>query len=287
VKRNKNKAPARLIDVPGEMSAAAVSIGGEDLDKMLPTVRPFLNADYRFAADGVIAELKSIETEVARDERFLDKSDALHAEWLRARRYSLTSRPVRADGTIEVSTSELPQDCVNQLVALVAQRLRELFKKASKQINATREQFGPPHARGLLLLCVDQDTGLSLEMIHAATSRLVLWPESQYSGIESIVLFSGNYAIEVPGHPAVRPWMFTTGKDRPLVPLAFARKLGAAWQARIAAIGGPPVLLLDESAWPVLAGSELSQPHFERVFCENFRPVRQDELIPGTGACDA
>ncbi|MFO0467413.1 MAG: hypothetical protein ACK5ZS_00480 [bacterium] len=241
------------IDVTAEMAACVKALGGEVLDEILPPTRDYKNADYSFGADGIIVELKIVETEVANDETFISRASKLHERWLAEGRIAPSISQPKGDGLFEFSTSDLPDDCVHELLGIVRERVfRELFKKASAQIKQTRERRGPADAKGLLLLCVDSDTGLSLRVVWHVIGALMMRHGSRFRGIDSIVAFSANYAVGLPGQPQFRPWMFITGPDRPPIDAAFVRRLGVAWQERIAAHGGHQVLPMGDGTGAVL-----------------------------------
>lgn len=253
------------INVASEMAACVRSIGGEVLDETLPPNRPFLNADYRFSTDRIIVELKSVETQVASDEAFIERASAMHAKWIAEGRIPRPRQAPRADGTVELSTADLPHECTVELLSIVCGRaFFEHLKKASKQIKETARQIGPHDAKGLLLLCIDEDTGVSLRVIWHVIGQLMLLHGSRYSGIASVVVFSANYAVGLPGQPPIRPWMLLTGPDRTPVETAFIQKLGRAWQARMKALGGPAVLLMGDGT-----------PIADALLGENFLPIKQ------------
>ncbi len=241
-----------MIDIEHEMNACARSIGGEVLDEVLPAKRDFKNADYRFEDAAVIAELKTIETDVANDDTFKDRAGALHKRWLDEGRISPAILKPIGNDLYEFNIGDLPEDCRFELLGVVRNRVfGEALKGASKQLRQTRERLGPPNAKGLLLLCIDADTGLSLRVVQHTVGELMMRHGSRNRGIASIVLFSANYCIDMPGGAPVRPWMFLTGIDRDAISTGFARKLGQAWEARMETHGGPPVLRMGDGSLAV------------------------------------
>lgn len=255
-----------MIDVVHEMNACARSIGGEVLDEVLPAKRDFKNADYRFESAAVIAELKTIETDVANDDTFKDRAGALHQKWLAEGRISRTILRPMGDDLYEFNIGDLPEDCRFELLGVVRNRVfGEALKEASKQLRQTRERLGPPNAKGLLLLCIDADAGLSLRVVQHTVGELMMRHGSRNQGIASMVVFSANYCIGMPGSAPVRPWMFLTGVDRDAINTEFVRRLGQAWQARMETHGGPPVLRMGDGNFAFL----------DALSDQNLRPIER------------
>lgn len=256
-----------MIDVEFIMNECVRALGGEVLDEVLPGHRDFKNADYRFASAAVLAELKVVETEIANDDTFRDRAGALHKKWLDEGRISPRILKPIGDDLYEFNISALPEACRHELLGVVRSRVfPEVLKKASKQLRQTRDRLGPPNAKGLLLLCVDADAGLSLRVVQHTVGELMMRHGSRNRGIASMVVFSANYCIDMPGHAPVRPWMFLSGVDRDAVNAAFARELGLAWEARIAAYGGPPVLRMGDGTLAVL----------DALSDQNLRPIEPE-----------
>lgn len=252
------------VDVGAELAASVKAVGGEVLDENLPAKRDFKNADYRFAADAVIAELKTVKTEVARDDSWLDDASPLIAQWIGEGRVSRSIYKPLGNGLAEFNIGDLPEDCRYELLGVIRNRVfGELFKSASKQIRETRDRLGPADAMGLLLLCIDADTGMSLRVIQHLVGELMLRHGSRNRGIASMVVFSANYGVGLPGARPIRPWMFLRGSDRAPISGPFVRRLGEAWEDRMAAIGGPRVLRMLDGSSAV----------FDRLFDQNLLPV--------------
>lgn len=238
---------ALKIDVDKEMALAVKDVGGEVLDEVLKGQRSFANADYLFRADNVIAELKRCEETIIYDEDFIQKVSALHAEFSEKwRREGRPDVPMVLGSRVRINVHEYPEEFQFAFSRLLQDRLATSLKKANAQIKETRDHFAVQDARGLLLFCVDGNTGLTLEGFLHVIDRLLR--RNRYSGINGLIVFSANYTIGLPGLPQVRPFLIAGKDDRPEIETAFKVRLCKAWEDRLRTIGGPPVLLMAHGA---------------------------------------
>jgi hypothetical protein len=168
-------------------------LGGELVQDLLPKSPPVLNADYLFRNDPselVVAELKCLTKDLFR-EGYQEKVDALYECWIRQR----LVRDI-GFGTFKIQTKDLPPECQNDLFNLLRQPLKRPIRKANDQIKMTKQHFGLPHAKGLLLLVNDGNYSLESSTVLYLTNRIL---GNVHSGINSIVYFTVNMATTIPG----------------------------------------------------------------------------------------
>ena len=126
--------------------------GGGTLDKFVQNIPPGLpNADFYFPADGIVAELKTLESDAYEPDLFGKRilrsvelsgySFADYVKWV-------------ADQT------PFPPEVLKRLNSMLARPIRECIKKAIRQISVTRRLLEKPDAHGLVLLANSGNYGL-------------------------------------------------------------------------------------------------------------------------------
>lgn len=150
------KADAR-INVRREFSACVAKMGGTVNDDSLagrPDNKP--NADFVFLPEGVVAELKCLETDWA--DELAAHAPARTEDWIRRGKL----RPL--SGTI--SLPDLPLPLVREIVDPFRKRLKvRVVARAAKQIKQTRIDIARPDAKGLLIIVNDGNRALAPDMM--------------------------------------------------------------------------------------------------------------------------
>lgn len=237
------------LDVERMMNSAVKSAGGEILDETLPANRPQQNADYVFRQAKVIAELKRCERVIISDENFIDKLSAIHERYSKKwEREGRTDVPMAFGSRALIQVSDYPEEFQIAVSNLLQGIFAGILSKANRQIRATVDLLAMRDAGGLLLLCVDGDTGLTLETLLHVLARLIR--RNSYRSIHSILLFSANYVVHLPGTPPVRPILSLHSEDRPSVNRATLQFLASAWADQINIAGGPPPAFVTPHADP-------------------------------------
>lgn len=189
------KRPA-YIAVEPTFDEFVTSFGGVKVSSLiagLPGLKgtPPLNADYIFADDNVIAELKCLEKDTYSADQFRELFNSLITGWcdrgmIQWRVYG---------GPVLIQSRDLPSECQLELERIISRRLRKVVAKANKQIRQTKKTLGTDNAKGLLLLVSDGNYFLRPEHVLGFVGRIV---RDQFSSIHSIVYFTVNAAIDVP-----------------------------------------------------------------------------------------
>lgn len=179
----------KKIDIEAEMKACARRLGAIVADDT-PGAAKHPNADFWFAKDHVVAELKCLS------ENWFERSS--YNEWLQGRYVEWVRRglakPVRTRSAV-VNLADLPRACYLEVLELVRKRMEGYLKTASKQIQATRRAVDDPQARGLLLLANDGNFGIVPGMVR----DVLVSSLPKYSGINTVLHFVANMPSELPG----------------------------------------------------------------------------------------
>lgn len=250
------------VSVEEQVALAVRAAGGEVLADMLPKDPGFLNADYLFRADAVVAELKRFEHQGLNDPKLQRKGSALfHRYSEKWREQGRTDIPI-AYGRVRIDVRAFPSEFGRDVLGLLRDTFQSSMRKANRQVRETAAHCSMANARGLLLFCIDGDSDLTLETVGHVFDRLLRGPT--FTSISSIVVFSANCAFALPGLHPVRPFLVMGKEDRASVPIEVVRRFAGAWQDRMNAIGGPPALFLS-SACP--------EPDLQRMLRLPLRPI--------------
>jgi hypothetical protein len=152
---------------------------------------PPTNADYLFASDNVIAELKCLEEDTYSPKEFKEVISSLINDW---QGRGLISWRLYG-GPMLLQSRDLPIECQLELEQLINRRLRKVITKANKQIRLTKETLGLPEAKGLLLLVSDGNYFLRPEHVLPLVGRIL---RTRFSSINSVVYFTVNSAVDMP-----------------------------------------------------------------------------------------
>lgn len=222
------------INVAEAFADCVESIGGEVLDRILPQSPTFSNADYVFRGDGVVAELKCLEKDIISTSEFEQRATKMHARWVSEGRVLPP-----ATSTVRMNLRELPEDCALEIIALFKARMEAVVKKANSQIRETKKHLGMPNAKGLLLLVNNGNSSMELGMAFHVLARIL---KEKFSRINSLVYFSVNHPVRIPGitMPSL-PWADPKIDRRDEVDRGFREKLRDAWFAHLSKLTSRPV----------------------------------------------
>jgi hypothetical protein len=193
--------------------------GGLLVQETLPEPRAFENADFAFPQQGVILELKEVETEFSATASFRNGFQSLmtrllaeQPEW----------RPYLFGGDGRVPGWFNPE-----LVRLCRLPLSRVLKKANRQLRQTKNVFGLETNTGVLILVNDGFTSISPHLVQAQVSELLL---HSYSAISCCVYQTINRYIEFPGDPEPKLlWAAAYAETAPDSLVAFIDDLGRKW----------------------------------------------------------
>lgn len=212
------------IDIASAFADCVESIGGEVLDRSLPKPASCSTADYVFRKDGVVAELKCMEHDIMSTPEFQRRINEAYARWVRK---GLVPQPEAP--SVQVDLRELPEPCVMEFMKPFKRRLEATVKKANKQIRETKERLGLKDSKGLLLLANDGNLSMKPDLVFHLLDRML---KAGFHSINSLVYFSVNYPVHVPGiEVPTLLWAAPIIEYREQVEPTFMTKLRDAWLA--------------------------------------------------------
>lgn len=234
--------PGPRIDVRSEFAACVSKMGGTVIDDVLHGVheKP-TNADFMFAADGVIAELKCLEEDWTKD--LNSHASACADEWMRRGKLS-----GRTGGMMELSDPDVPPMLVREIVEPFRKRVKQnLIVKANKQIKQTRKDMGTLESKGLLIVVNDGNLALAPDMM--AHLLMPILNSGHFSSINTVIYASVNLPVTIRApFGNAQFWMPWSIKGKESVSQEFLHKLGDAWMAHLSVVTGDPVFELATTA---------------------------------------
>ncbi len=192
--------------------------GGQRVSDRLDGAPTFDNADYFFPRENVLAELKTLKTDVGRTRRFEERHLKLTKTYLQDGRMSF--------GAI-FRAKERPREFVGDFLRLFRPPLERILKKANSQIKQTRENLKLKNAHGILLLINDEFVSLEPQFIMGIISQKLV---HSYSSIDAFIYITLNHYVEIPiseyAHLLWAPVYSDRGMD---ILHPFINDLGASW----------------------------------------------------------
>lgn len=187
-----------------------------DLIPDAPLMEP--NADYYFAEEDVVAELKCLRTDPDDREqlgrRFLAVCERLGYSAEQALLIALRRAP-------------LPRDVAQATIAKSLSHVRKALRKASDQIGATKRQLSRPSAYGLIIIANENNVSLTpAQLLHFIFLELRAMKAGH---IDGLIYVTPNLYHDI-GEDGVGRSLWLTGYRRADASLMeFVDKLGAAW----------------------------------------------------------
>ena len=228
------------------------SFGGQVVADLFGPSPDFLNADYFFPRDDVIAELKCVTEDKSGDEGLQEKLQQLFDRCV-----DRGLLPEPGPGWHVFETKNAPLKVQREVYALFGRSIKRRLDKANKQIKRTREQLKRPDARGLVLLANDGNFHLEpAQWAHAVQVAL----GRDFSAINSVVLFTVNMLAATPKlGQHTNFWIAASRTTHPEVPEEFMHRLGEGWAQHVAKVIGQPVPMRHD-----IAAKDLESLKFDR-----------------------
>lgn len=158
------------------------SIGGSKISDLHPNPS-FENADYIFPNQGVILELKVLETEFGSTDQFREKARIHSERSLKKWRKS----PLSLDATVSA-------DYLKGFVELFRPPLARIAKKANRQIRSTKQNLNVQDYRGIWLLVNDGFRELPPRLMLATLGRIL----NGSCGSVDAVIYLTNHCVIMP-----------------------------------------------------------------------------------------
>lgn len=212
-------APPEAVAVEPLWQEFVRSFGGLVVHDMVAEPRGFQNADFAFLDQGVIAELKEIQTEFS-------STAAFRCGFKTLMQRLVTEQP-ESRSTFFGGDGKVPAWFMPELVRLCRPSLSRILKKANRQLRETKIHFGVNSETGVLLLVNDGFTSISPEFVRAQVSELLL---HSYSSISCCVYLTVNRYIEFPGDREPKLlWATAYSDTAPDSLVSFVDDLGRGW----------------------------------------------------------
>ena len=218
------------IDVPKEFSVCVRALGGHVLDDEKGAYKSE-NADYWFAAVGVVAELKCLTDNLMTSPEFEARIRERYAEWVRE---GLVPRPTTEQVTIDLKA--LPEVCAREITNILKRKLEPILRKANSQIDATKTLLDVPDATGLLILVNDGNHAHTPDMMRHLLARST---NGQLSSIDCVSYFTVNERAAIPQSPkAARFWIDWNLEGRKVLAQRFRDDLRGEWLRHLSLLTG-------------------------------------------------
>lgn len=220
-------APLRLssvVEVDSLFTAFVRANGGEVVEDLVGKSPSFLNADYLFRSEGVVAELKRLVEDKSQDAAIKAKLSSLSSAWVQRRLVPPAYSRVR------IESRTLPPECQREIMAVFAKPMRQQILKANSQIKSTISNLSIPAGQGLLILVNDGNFALEADAALYLIGRVL---GSRCRSINSVIYLTMNMLSRTPLTPApVLVWIHAArpGIVTP-IDYGFVDALFDAWRA--------------------------------------------------------
>jgi hypothetical protein len=224
--------PMKTIDAESLMDDAVRAADGQHVREIVGVNPSFDNADYLFATDNVVAELKSLEKDLLTDPTVKEKLHNLYNRWIDEGK---DVPVILGEGILR--SDQLPIECAREIVAIFKDRIEgTALRKASRQIRETKEHLNHPNAIGLLLISNEGNFAFDPAMLaHVLHHSL----RSKFSSIEHVILFSATLGLGDPTPISSRPPFISIRFPNRRQPAdTFLNRLGTCWYETLGAATG-------------------------------------------------
>ncbi len=201
------------------------SVGGARIDQRFGPLTGE-NADYIFADQRVLIELKIIETEFGDTEAFVHKENSILETM--ARNYGLGAILRGEPGPVQFYTERKTE--------LYRSALSRIAKKANRQIRQTKAALRLEGYQGILMCVNDSLRQLSVETVLGLFGRILNGSNSQLKAF----IYLTNHYVNIPNHNyASLLWVPAYAHDTDDHLPTFVNWLGRAWFDFCEAENGP------------------------------------------------
>jgi hypothetical protein len=223
---NRSPRPIRHINIETVLDEFVLTFRNGQLIRDLMTTPSKMppNADYLFAADSVIAELKC-----------LVKNQMEASDWRRR-----LAKACEATGLDDIEGrlirgEPLPDAVRARLFHLLREAIRNVVKKGNQQIRASKEVLHEDGGKGVLLVANDNNYGFEPETMSAVISDAVACLGDSH--IDAVVYFTPNVFHRIPGFDVAWIIWEPSYRDETDTELSeFVNDMGRRWHDHLQAI---------------------------------------------------
>ena len=210
--------PHAPIPVEKTFDEFVFSRGGQRVADLLPPNTEIKNADYLFAADDIVAELKEITTEFHLTEKHREKLFEIYRDMERENKISWD----------DVEAERFPAEFRTRQLRLFRPQIQRILKKANRQIRETKAFLKRKDALGLLFIVNDGFTAISPYLIKALIAESLV---HSYKCIDAFVYLTVNTYVDIPSSEyASLLWTASYKSEAPDSLVTFVDDLGRAWR---------------------------------------------------------
>jgi len=224
-----------MIKTEEELDECVKFINGIKISELVGSSPVFSNADYLFNEYNVVAELKCLEEDKIKDHKIRDKASKIYEKYLNA-----GDVPVVVFGTVQISTEDFSEGFTKEIIELYRKPIRDVIKKANRQIRETKEHLRKEDAHGLLILVNDGHT--ALDPSHIMWILNETFNRDGFSSINSFLFITVNLKAE---HPEINKdlLVWASGDRSPdnKCPSQLLTRLRTKWFKRVSELTGEPI----------------------------------------------
>jgi hypothetical protein len=185
-------------------------------EALLPKSVTFLNADYIFHSEKIIAELKCLTEDNSQDPNKLKKVE-------RIMNYYFDSGKIKTKVINDQTWLGFPLKLQNSITDVYATSIRDRIRKADEQISSTREKLNLGLYSGLLILANDGLKSLPPAAVEVTALRYI---RESRPNIDCMIYVTVNILAELEGiKQAIRFWSFTPMTEPNKVSDLFSKQL--------------------------------------------------------------
>lgn len=220
------------IDIEREFASIVRDNGGVVLPDILP--RPnFLNADFVFHMQRIVAELKCVTKDNVFSGNNIDKVNRL-----------LCGAPWKLDipwkDIDEATWKQLPRELQVEITKIFGNSIKRRIAKANRQIRETKDNLRLHDYIGLLIIAND---GVTSFPPAAFINAIQLTLKNNFHEIRHFIYMTVNMAATMRNVPIpVVFWVSFNMEDGPAIDEPFLMHLGVEWRRHCSVLSGIPTI---------------------------------------------
>lgn len=218
----------RAGDFESHFRTVVLRVGGE----LIPESES-LTADFLFAKENIIAELKTFQEDARQDHAI--KLQQLVDDWIKRRLLIAYGRP-------RISLQHLNPVCQKEWLKVLQAPVQEIVRKANRQIRTTKQSLSRADAKGLLVVANDGNFLQTsptdyMILVSRVLQKKTQSGERQYPHISGVVYFS----FRVPSRDEGLPFWVNGDINGDTEIRGLQLKLKRGWFSYLGQITGRPV----------------------------------------------
>ena len=219
-------------DVENEFLESIRCLGGKRPVELMQFQPGTNNADFIFANQKVVAELKSLDEDKINDERVIEKVSALYLSELEN-----GHAPVVVFGEARMTTAGFNPEYVEGIKDIYKTPVRNAVKKANQQIRDTKKVLGDEAYKGLLIVANNNHS--ALDPWHAHFILCEILRKEEFRSINTAIYFTANQEVFNPeAGEETSVWIVFNRSFTEKIPEQFCNDLRSAWFSHLTKMKG-------------------------------------------------